>query len=74
MLLLYTQNLSKVIDQSRELVNNSNSKGLKLLARALLMSEIILKLIQRSHQFVPEYFRFARTAIELSLNLGSKIT
>jgi|JI10StandDraft_1071094.scaffolds.fasta_scaffold327675_3 hypothetical protein len=37
---------------------------LKLIARGVVMTKIILKLLERTRSFLPEYYRFARMAVD----------
>jgi hypothetical protein len=72
-IMIYTQSLSKIVAEGKQGGYSEESKGLKLMARGVLMSEMMLKLIQRSHQFVPEYYRFVKTSMELALNLSGQM-
>lgn len=62
----YTQCLAKLVDAQRELNSQETGSALRFLARGYLLNEIMLKLVQKSHHFVPEYFRFVRISVELA--------
>jgi len=37
----------------------------KLIARGIIVNKILLKLVERTHAFVPEFYRFAKIAVDL---------
>jgi hypothetical protein len=61
--MIYTQCLAKLVDAERGLNLEETGSSLRFLARGYLLNEIMLKLVQKSHHFVPEYFRFVRISI-----------
>ncbi len=41
----------------------------KLAARGIVLSKIIFKLIERTHAFLPEYYRFIRVLLDALSNV-----
>jgi len=60
----YGQIIEDLVKEIRNLQEASFTYT-KLIARGIVVSKIILKLVERTHAFVPEYYRFAREAVNV---------
>jgi hypothetical protein len=63
----YAQTLNELTRREREGLVNAEGSSLKYAARGYILNEIMLKLAQISHVFVPELLRFAKIMIEIGL-------
>ncbi len=62
----YAQTLNAIVRKERE--EAENGEGMKYAARGYILNEIMLKLMQISHVFIPETLRFTKIIIEIALS------
>jgi hypothetical protein len=64
----YAQTLNAIVRKEREEADDGEGMTLKYAARGYILNEIMLKLVQISHVFIPEVLRFAKVIIEIALS------
>lgn len=62
----HAQTLNFIVREERALIEEAGGR-LKLAARGVIANQIMLKLVQISHVFIPEVLRFAKFSIETAL-------
>lgn len=61
----HAQTLNVIVGKERERWIEGGQHCLRFIARGYLANEIMLKLLQKSHVYIPELLRFASIALEI---------
>ena len=70
----HAQTLNVIVGKERERWVEGEQNGLKFIARGYLLNEIMLKLLQKSHVFIPELLRFASISLEIGVSYYAKLS
>lgn len=69
----HAQTLNVIVGKERERWIEGGQHSLKFIARGYLANEIMLKLLQKAHVYIPEMLRFASTALDIGVSYFDKL-